>query len=163
MTTTINRQLTLLVQGIHGKYGIDNLQLEVDLVSSLQRMWVEGGKDPQKLSKIREEILDSLLAGAKNENEYIEMEGRAAAALRININGGSSFEEVIKFLIKKEKEGQTIEQYARWCNENPYNAPKGFQIAMTPHLLIRTWPMAFANVAPEEKKIISGTSTGFYA
>lgn len=161
MATSINRQLTLLVKGILEKYKIDNLQLEIDLVSSLQRMWTEGGRDPAKLASIRENILDSILEGARTENAYVEMEGRAAAALRININGGTNFEEVIKFLIKKEKENQTIEQYARWMNENPYSAPKGFQIAMTPHLLIRTWPMAFANVAPEQKTIMTGT--GFYA
>lgn len=146
MTTTINRQLTLLVQGLFRKYGVDNLQLEIDLVSGLQRMFTEGGRDPAKWVSVREDILSSILAGARDENEIVEMEGRVKGALGITINGSHRFEDMLKFLVRKDKEGQPIEKYGRWCRENPYEAPKAFQIAKNPDLLKLTWEMAFAPI-----------------
>lgn len=158
--TTVNRQLSLLVKGIFEAYKVDNFQLEVDLVSALQRMISEGGKDPARMVVIREEILSSLLEGGRVEEEKIQMEGRIKAALGITTNGSHDFEEVIKFLVKKDKAGQPLEKYARWCRENPYDAPKPFQIAKTPSLLMKTWEMAF-QTTPE--RVIQPTGTGFYA
>jgi hypothetical protein len=160
MTTSINRQLTLLVQGILGKHKVDSLQLEVDLVSSLQRMWTEGGRDPSKLTSIREDILKSMLAGAAMVNEQAEMEKRVKTSLQISVDGRSRYDDMIKFLLKKDAEGQTVERYADWCRDNPFEAPKPFQISMRPALLEETWLMAF----PERKEYVAQpTGTGFYA
>lgn len=143
MTTSINRQLTLLVQGILEKHKIDSLQLEVDLVSSLQRMWTEGGRDPSKLAEIRENILKSMLAGAARVEKLASMESRVKMSLGIETNGGSRYEDMLNFLLKKDSEGQSVEEYAKWCKDNPFEAPKPFQISMRPALLSETWPMAF--------------------
>jgi hypothetical protein len=156
MTTSINRQLTLLVQGILGKHKVDSLQLEVDLVSSLQRMWTEGGRDPSKLTSIREDILKSMLAGGLKEHKMAEMEGRVRAALSINIDGRSRYEDMLKFILKKDEQGQTIEQYAKWIRENPYDAPKPFKIAEKPDMLMLTWDMAFAPQSVRKPAVNSG-------
>lgn len=143
MTTTINRQLTLLVEGATKKYEIDNFQFEVDLVSALQRMWTEGGRDPSKLVKIREEIEAAWFKGARDLDKLSAMEARVKACMGISIDGRSRYEDMLKFLIKKEGEGQTVEQYAAWCIANPIYAPKFFQIALRPDVLEETWNMAF--------------------
>lgn len=157
--TTANRQLTLLVAGILEKHKIDNLQLEIDLVSSIHRMYTEAGKDISKMVSIREEILDSFLIGAAKENEKTSMEKRVKDCMGISIDGRGRYDDMIKFLIKKDSEGQAVEEYARWSVANPYDAPKFFKIAEKPDLLMVTWNMAF----PESKEISRPTGTGFYA
>lgn len=144
--TTLKRQLDLLIGGVLRAHQIDNLQLEVDLSSSVYRMVSEGERDPAKWVSVREDILSSILAGARDENEIVEMEGRVKGALGITINGSHRFEDMLKFLVRKDKEGQPIEKYGRWCRENPYEAPKAFQIAKNPDLLKLTWEMAFAPI-----------------
>lgn len=162
MSTTINRQLSLLVKGILvDKYKIDNLQLEIDLVSALQRMWTEGGRDPAKLSRLREEILSALLGQGKLENDKALMEGRVKACMNISIDGRSRYDEMVRFLVKKDAEGQRVEQYAVWCKENPFEAPKAFQISQRPDLLMETWTMAFSEKQESEQS--QSTGTGFYA
>jgi hypothetical protein len=143
MSTTINRQLSLLVQGIFEKYNVDNLQMEIDLVSSFQRMFVDGGRDPAKLTRIREDVLSSILAGAKSESDKAEMEGRVKRCMAISIDGRSRYDDMLRFLVKKDKDGQTVEKYAEWCKNNPFEAPKFFKIAEKPDLLMTTWDMAF--------------------
>lgn len=160
MTTTINRQLSLLVQGVFKKYNVDNLQMEIDLVSSFQRMFTEGGRDPAKLAKLREEILESMLMQGRYENDKALMEGRVKACMGISIDGRSRYEDMVSFLVKKDAEGQTVEQYAAWCRENPFEAPKPFQISQRPDLLIETWNMAFQ---VQQVVISQPTGTGFYA
>lgn len=160
MTTTINRQISLLVKGILFKYQIDNLQLEIDLVSSFQRMVLEGGKDPSKFSNIREDILDAMLANAKIENDKAIMEGRVKRSMGFSIDGRARYDDMLKFLLKKDAEGQTVEEYARWCNANPYDAPKFFKIAEKPDTLMVTWSMAFPERSQE---VARPTGTGFYA
>jgi hypothetical protein len=156
MTTSINRQLSLLVQGYFKKYAIDNFQLEVDLVSALQRMWTEGGRDPAKLSSLREEMLSALLKGGAEDNELALMEGRVKNCMRLNLDGRDRYNGMLKFLVKMEKEnGQTVEQFARWCEEHPYDAPKFFKFAEKPDLLAINWPAAFAEIA--EHKVVAET------
>jgi hypothetical protein len=141
--TTVNRQLSLLVKGILESYKIDILQLEVDLVSALQRMWNEAGKDPAKMVAIREEILTAMLAQGAFENKLAEMESRFKAATGLSLDGRSRYDQMLRFLVKKDEEGQSVEQYARWCRENPYDAPKFFKIAEKPDMLMLTWGLAF--------------------
>lgn len=164
MSTTINRQLSLLVQGLLGKYGIDNLQLEIDLVASLQRMWVEGGRDPQKLAVLREEILSEMLCSAAMDNAMAEMEGRVKKCMGISVDGRARYRDMIRFLIKKDKEGQKIEDYAKWADENPFTAPKFFKIAEKPDLLMTTWEMAFQTKQvierPEHQPFVGGEDHG---
>jgi hypothetical protein len=149
MSTTISRQISLLVKGILDKYKIDDLQLEIDLVASFQRMFTEGGKDPEKLSRIREDVLSSMLQGAAAENELAKMEGRVKRAMKISCDGRSRYSDMLRFLVKKDVEGQTVEQYAKWCESNPFNAPKFFQIADRPDRLMETWEMAFVEQVDE--------------
>lgn len=148
--TTFNRQLTLLVQGILKSYQIDNLQLEMDIVSAVRRL-TEEKKDPAKMVEVRGDILSSLLQGARAENELTSMEARVKKVMGISIDGRSRFDEMLRFLIKKDKEGQTVEQYAEWCKEHPYDAPKFFKIADRPALLVETWNMAFIEPRKESR------------
>lgn len=141
--TTVNRQLSLLVRGVLQSNEVDNLKLEIDLVSSLHRMWFEGGKDPAKLASVREDVISSLLESASGENELVAMEGRVSKSLGISIDGRSRYDDMLKFLVRKDKEGQAVEKYAQWCKDNPFEAPKAFQIANRPALLVETWNMAF--------------------
>lgn len=141
--TTVNRQLSLLVKGIFEAYRVDNFQLEVDLVSALQRMWGEAGRDTAKMVVIREEILSAMLAQGAFENKLADMEGRFRAATGLSLDGRSRYDKMLRFLLRKDEEGQSIEKYAQWCRENPYDAPKFFKIAEKPDLLMTTWGMAF--------------------
>lgn len=145
--TTVNRQLSLLVKGILESHKIDHFQLEVDLVSSLQRMWNEAGRDASKMVTIREEILSAMLAQGAAENKLADMEGRVKMCMGISIDGRGRYTDMLKFLVRKDEKGQSLEKYAQWCRENPYDAPKFFKIAEKPELLMTTWEMAF-----QEKK-----------
>lgn len=157
MTTSISRQISLLVKGILERYKIDNLQLEIDLASSFQRMFTEGGKDPEKLSKVREDILSSFQKELDKANELIDMETRVSRAMGISTDGRSRYDTMLRFLVRKDKDGQKIEDYAKWCKDNPFTAPKPFKIAERPDLLMETWTMAFVEkadeVRPEYQKV----------
>lgn len=147
--TTSHRQLSILVKGILDSYEINNLQLEIDLVSAVHRMFHETGHDPAKMVKVREEILSGLLKGAAEENELAEMEGRVKKAMMISCDGRSRYEKMLRFLVKKDKEGQAVEKYAQWCKNNPFTAPKFFKIAERPDSLMETWEMAFVEQVDE--------------
>ena len=148
-TTTFNRQLSLLVKGILEANKIDDLKLEIDLVTAVHRL-VEARKDPAEMVRVREDALSSFLAGAAKESEFIEMEGRVKKSMGISIDGRGSYEKMVRFLVAKDKEGQTVEKYAQWCKDNPFTAPKFFQIAQKPDLLMTTWEMAFISEPSEE-------------
>lgn len=145
--TTLHRQLSILIGGILSSYKIDNLQLEIDLVSSVHRMVHE--KDPRKWVEVREDVLAGLLKGAFEENEMAQMETRVKKSMKISCDGRSRYSEMLRFLMKKDKEGQTVEKYAQWCESNPFSAPKFFQIADRPDRLMETWEMAFVEQADE--------------
>lgn len=160
--TTIKRQISLLVKGILEANNIDDLKVEIELVCAFHRLAYEG-KDVKDVVRIREETLASLLKGAASENELIEMEKRVKSAMGISVDGRSRYEEMLKFLVRKDKEGQKVEQYADWCKKNPFTAPKLFKIAERPAHLMETWEMAFAEkvdeIRPEYTKVANVEET----
>lgn len=155
--TTAHRQLSILVRGILESYKIDNLQLEIDLIASVHRMYQESGKDPSKMAALREEILAGMLKGASEENELAQMETRVKKSMTISCDGRSRYSEMLRFLVKRDRDGQPVEKYAEWCKNNPFTAPKFFKIADRPDLLMETWEMAFIEaekeIRPEYKKV----------
>lgn len=153
--TTAYRQVKLLVEGLLQNNGIDNLKAEVDLINAFYRMLTEGQKDHAKLVEIREDALSGYINAAAEQNKLIDMEGRVKACMGITIDGRGRYDKMLKFLIMKDVDGQTVEQYARWCKENPYSAPKFFKIAEKPDLLVTTWEMAFQK--PVERQVVEMT------
>ena len=64
---------------------------------------------------------------------------------------------MIRFLLKKDAEGQSVELFAEWCRNNPFNAPKFFKIAEMPDLLMVNWPAAFAEYAVKVSEYVTLT------
>ncbi len=64
---------------------------------------------------------------------------RLEAALGITPNGRPEWLTVARFLIEKEKDGQTIEAFAANCKADPYTTPKQHQIAKDPMQIKMLW------------------------
>ena len=154
--TTDSRQIGMIVRGILSKHNLDNLQLEIDLTESFKR-YMDGKKQGRDIAKIREEILLSLEIGALKENAKINMEARVKLSLGIEVSGRSRYNDMIRFLLKKDAEGQSVELFAEWCRNNPFNAPKFFKIAEMPDLLMVNWPAAFAEYAVKVSEYVTLT------
>ena len=140
--TTDTRQLRLLIEGTIQAYGIDNLQLEIDLFSGIKRL-LESDTPVRTRETVLASLRKTLELGALRENLVINMEARVKACMGIDVSGRERYRPMIDYLIKKDTEGQTVEAFAKWCQEHPFNAPKAFKIAENPDLLMINWPAAF--------------------
>lgn len=147
--TTTTRQIGLLVKETLKAYGIDNLQLEIDLFCGVKK--VLASAEPVRT---REAIIISLRKtmeiGGLQEDLRINMEARVKLSMGIDIAGRDRYRDMIDFLVKKDEQGQSVELFAEWCRNNPFSAPKPFQIAQSPDALMINWPAAFAEYATRE-------------
>ena len=142
--TTDSRQIGLLVGGILQHYGIDNLQLEIDLSSAVKRYFDERYKSGDKAG-IRERIMKDMEVAAANAKQKEQMEVRVMSAIGINASG-ERFSNMIDWLIKEEEEGKTIEGFKSWWDkQNEFKRPALWKISDRPALLHELWPSAFAN------------------
>lgn len=142
MATNDKRQLRLTISGILENYGISNLELELKLTDAVYTFDEETkkGSDPVKT---RIGILDAMVSNLGAQRQYELMVERISKALLVTPDGGDVWNEVIKWLQKRDNEGETIERYAAWCKANPFTSPKAHQIAQKPGLIKATWPGAF--------------------
>jgi hypothetical protein len=141
--TTDSRQLRLTVESILSKYRIDNLQLSIEIVDAVKTFFAET-KTGHNPAEVRQKIAEAIEIGERNASAREDMRNRIEIALHLNLLPNA--EGMIDFCLRKEKEGQTIEEYAEWCRRDPYNSPKAHQIANKPDLVISTWPQAFVQV-----------------
>ena len=154
--TTDKRQLRLLISAILESHGIDNMALESKLADAAMTFF-DQTKKGLDAAKVRGNILDGMLTYLDKQRQYEQMSNRIAVAIKVTPNGGDSWNEVIKFCMKKELEGQTIEKYGEWMIADKYNSPKAAQISMRPSVIVDTWIAAFSvdgKKAEKEREIL---------
>ena len=143
--TTDSRQISLLIGGILQHYKIDDLQLEIDLSSAVKRYFDERYKSTDK-ADIRARILKDMEIAAVKAMENETMCGRIKQALGFEPNG--RHEELISWLITKDKSGQSIEKFrAWWDKENEFKRPALWKFGDRPTFLKEVWVSAFPNEA----------------
>lgn len=167
MTTgTDNRNIKQIVKSILQNNNIDDLKLEVDLVSAWNRYVnerEEGLTPAQTRAKITEEFGVLGFVGMSDKaRERSRMAQVIMDTLRLNVDEDRpEWIAVIDFCLKAEKEGQTIQEYEKWRREDLYNSPKAHQIAMKPKIIKDTWMQAFPPKVDSEVKNEGGS--GYYA
>lgn len=142
--TTLQRDIRMEVRGVLAKYGIDNLQLEMDL-AGVVRPFVEAGR--KYLPGKRGDLVD-LAAMAATDPELrarLLMRGRVEKALSRNINWDDlkqDWDGFDKWLVNREEEtGETIEYFMTWFNSDEFRA-KGV-IYLNPNKIKDWWMQAF--------------------
>jgi len=141
--TTDKRQITSMVKQILASNSIDNLKLEIDLISAFE-FYVVGRRAGRNIAELRQEIVESVERGTRAANERDAMEERIRRALGVNpATTPALWDAVIPFLIKADKKNETIERFARECEADPYGMPKTHQIANKPTLIMAVWPKVF--------------------
>jgi hypothetical protein len=137
--TTNKRQLGMTFRGILDAAGIDDLALEIRLTEAAVKFF-DGVKDP---AKVRSDILTGMIGYAQAGQAFADMEERIEKNLHVTPDGSDAWNEVVKWIMKKDATGETIEKYTEWCIANPYASPKTHQIAGKPSLIKITWTAAF--------------------
>lgn len=151
--TTEKRQLRLVISAILEKHGIDNLALEISIVDAVVSFFEQTKRGIEPV-KARGNILDGVLHYLDKQREYEQMTNRIAKVVKVTPNGGDAWNEVVRFCIAKERQGQTIEQYGEWMHANRYDAPKVAQISMRPQIIKDTWIAAFSEPKEQEDAVI---------
>ena len=152
--TTDSRQISLLIGGVLQHYHIDDLQLEIDLSSSVKRYFDERYKSTDK-ADIRARILKDMGIAAAKAMENETMCGRIKQALGFEPNG--RHEELISWLITKDKTGQSIEKFRSWWDkENEFKRPALWKFGDRPAFLMEVWPSAFPNESSGMNKYEQG-------
>jgi hypothetical protein len=143
MSSTDKRQIEFLVRGILQKHGIDSLIIEIDLICAFDT-YLKGRYKKEEPADLRVKILQSIGAGQERTNERDAMEERIKRALGIDPSTTPAlWDTVINFLIKAEKQNETIERFAIACEADPYGMPKTHQIANRPTMIQAVWPKVF--------------------
>ena len=162
--TTDSRQLGLLIGGILKHYQIDSLQLEINLSSAVRRYFEERYKSTDK-ANIRERIMNDMEIAAAKATENEAMCGRIKQSLGFEPNG--RHDELIEWLIKKDKIGETIERFRKWWdNENEFKRPALWKFGDRPAFLMEMWVSAFPdgtagmNKWEREMAFLNGLSDG---
>lgn len=157
MTTgTDNRNIKQIVKSILQNNNIDDLKLEVDLVSAWNRYVnerEEGLTPAQTRAKITEEFGVLGFVGMSDKaRERSRMAQVIMDNMRLNVEEDRpEWIAVIDFCLEAEKNGQTVQKYEEWRKTDLFNSPKTHQIAMKPKLIKSTWPQAFFE---EQKKTL---------
>ena len=134
----------MTMDSILAKYGIDNLQLSMDLTTAARTFFTEteAGNNPVT---VRQRIEAAMQTGATRAAKMDDMESRVYKATGLRVSEGWHRDGVMDFLLNRDAEGQTIEVFANACWSDPYGMPKFHQIAAKPALLIANWGLAFMN------------------
>lgn len=154
---TDNRNIKMIVRGILQSNGIDNLKLEIDLVSAWQRYVNEredGMSPAETRAKIAEEygalgfmgVSDKALERARMMQLIMDTIG-----LDVDENN-SDWAAVISHCLEAEKRNETVSAYRDWMNRDPYNSPKKHQIAQSPILIKKTWRSAFETAVEQDRR-----------
>lgn len=154
--TTDKRQLRMTVEGILSTYGVDNLQLSIDLCEGFLRL-VNSDSPVRTRDEILAGVRKAMNKGAGEQVRFDVI--RSEIRTRIHIEPlGDEWEDFIKWADKKEQEnGEKIERFLNWWTADewrlahpPFN-PRNWYIA---------WPQAFPTVV---SSTTTGSSTGYYA
>lgn len=154
MTTgTDNRNIKIIVKSILQSNGVDNLKLEIDLISAWHR-YVNEREEGLSPAETRAKIVDEFgplgfVGMSDKARERSRMAQIIMDTLRLNVEEDRpEWIAIIDFCLAAEQKGQTVQRYEEWRRTDPFNSPKTHQIAMNPRLIKSTWPQAFE----EQKK-----------
>jgi hypothetical protein len=147
MTTTDSRQLRMLMDGILAHYGIDNLQLSIDLSSAVKRFLASDSP-----ARTREDILKgiqkTLEQGAEMQIRIDAIEAEIKNRVRIS-PVGREWEDFLRWAYKQEQEkGQKIEKFVdwwvsdEWRMAHPPSSPQSWYVK---------WLQAFPSEKPREQ------------
>lgn len=157
MATTDSRQLRMLMDGVLDHYGIDNLQLSIDLCESVKKFLVSDSP-----AKARESILKSvqktLEEGAAIQIRIDEIEAEIKNRVRIS-PVGREWEDFLRWAYRQEQDnGQKIEQFVdwwvsdEWRMAHPVSSPQSWYVK---------WLQAFP--AESAQKLEREGGSGYYA
>jgi len=132
----------------NGQQGLPLLVNRVDLNSTLTVLNPSEEKTP--LKGIEQAILQNRTVTQEDINasspKYKQLCERVEKLLKVTPNmSNPKWETVLNGIEKREKLGQSLDNYARWCKEDKFNSPKTHQIAKDPHCILDTWVAAFAD------------------
>lgn len=156
MSTTDSRQLRMLVDGVLSAYGVDDLQLSIDLCEAFKKF----GASPTP-ARTREDILAGIRSGMeKGADTQVRLDAiRAEIEKRVRISPvGNAWEDFLKWAYKQEEKGEYITRFLDWWTadewrlSHPPIQPTGWYVQ---------WPQAF----PRQQNIqmTTGSSSGYYA
>lgn len=150
--STDKKNIEKIVVGILESNSIDNLKLQIDLVSAWWR-YVAAREDGMTPAESRERIaaeFDSLgFSSAGQERNQVRQEFQDVMRLDFGSEDNAEWKILLNFLVERKREGENIAQYLKWCKDDPYNSPKLHQIAVKPLLVKQTWRMAFYKAEEE--------------
>lgn len=157
MTTTNSRQLRMLMDGVLSHYGIDNLQLSIDLCESVKKFLAS-----ETPAKTREDILkglsDSLEKGVGMQIRLDEMEAEIKNRVRLNPTG-REWEDFLRWAYKQEQEkGEKVERFVDWWVADEWRMAHP---PSTPHSWYVKWPQAFP--LESSKNVQNEGGSGYYA
>ncbi|HUV93085.1 MAG TPA: hypothetical protein VMV80_08360 [Anaerolineales bacterium] len=158
--TVAKSSIRKAISAVLKEFDIDDLAIEGSIATAVYGFFqrLESGET--------ESIVEGdMLADFERQHADIkyrtELIARVEKALKLNVNASHShWESALKFIERMERDnGQTIEKYQAWREEDVYNSPKAHHIANKPALVQATWPQAF----PEGKqlKLVQSEDGGF--
>lgn len=142
--TTLQRDIRMEVRQVLAKYGIDNLQMEMDLASVI-RPFVEAGK--KYINGKRGDLVDlaTLATNSPELRARLLMRVRVENALHRNIDWEDlkqDWNTLDRWLVDTENEsGQTIEAFMTWFKSDDFRA-RGV-IYLNPQKIKDWWMQAF--------------------
>ncbi len=140
---TRKRELRLLFDNILSRYGIDNLQLSMDLCAGARGMY-EDNTTSRTPAQIRASLEATLLTGAETYNKRKILCDEVERDLHRNIPWSDErWKSLPAFLEKAFATGQTWQKFWRWHNLKEFRASSVEYL--TGHKIIDWWPQAFTN------------------
>lgn len=151
--STDTKNIKKIVNGILSSNGIDNLKLEIDIVTAWMRYLFEreNGETP---AMARERIAEELgfMGVSKEAQERARMMQLLMDTLGLDVDeNNADWRAVISFCIERERAGETVAMFREWMNDDPYNSPKKHQIAQSPTIIKKTWRSAFEKKTDEQR------------
>jgi hypothetical protein len=153
--STDSKNITKIVQVILSSNGIDNLKLEIDLVTAWKRYLFEReeGETPAGArERVVQDYVGAVLAVARAGMDRVQYQKRIETVLGLSPNWDDLKQDWNSFdtwLMSKEKEGQTIEAFMKWYNSDEFRA-KG-RIYLNPPKIKLIWNNAFEHKKEESR------------
>ncbi len=145
--STDNKNITKIVRGILQGNGIDNLKVEIDIISAWHRYMTirEDGLTPaESRLQIASEYDELGFSKRGQERNIVRQEFEDVMKIDFGGEDSADWSELLTFLVKAREKGETIYTFAKWCKDDPFNSPKIHQIAQKPLMVKQTWRNAFS-------------------
>jgi hypothetical protein len=137
---TDRRALRIIIGAIMEGWNIENKLLADNLTDAFIAFETKTRQNVPT-EKAKKDIIEFYLTGLPGIRAKDSLLNRIYKAMRLHPDTWP--EDLINFISRKDEQGQTIEQYAAWCERDKYNSPKAHQIAQNPNIIRVTWPQAF--------------------